>query len=297
MDPSELYTIDRDVEARLTNPDPVMIHLLGGFIDAGAVARQLVDHLLEVCEGEVLVTFDHDQLHDYRSRRPPMVFDTNTWAEVEQFELAIYLMKDAHGQQFLLFVGPEPDTQWERCCAAVLDVCRELGVRRLLTANAVPMGVPHTRPILISGHATDPSLVEGAPLWLDRVTVPGSFAGLLEFRAGRQGMIGQGFVAQIPHYVAQGRYAPGASALLFQLAMTSGLSLPSDALEDAADEALRTVAQETATDSELSSLVDSLEQQYDEQRERGATPVPTADEIGEAAERFLAQRRDDTEQE
>jgi hypothetical protein len=63
-------------------------------------------NLLDNLEHEVLAEFDHDQLHDYRSRRPAMIFDTNQWKSYADLHLRIYRVTDGHGEVFLLFSGP-----------------------------------------------------------------------------------------------------------------------------------------------------------------------------------------------
>ena len=67
----------------------------------------------------VLARFDHDQLFDYRARRPVMVFAKDHWESYDAPVLALHLLNDLDGQHFLLLAGPEPDVQWERFAAAV----------------------------------------------------------------------------------------------------------------------------------------------------------------------------------
>ena len=290
LDPRALYTIEDDVWASVEGTRPTLVHLLDGYVDAGQVAKQLSEHLLGSMHPELMVTFDHDQLHDYRSRRPAMVFDTNTWTGFSDYKLAIHKVTDASGRTFLLLSGPEPDTQWNRACTAVLGIAEQLDVPLLVSAQGVPMGVPHTRPVLVTGHATDPDLVQDNPVWIDRVTVPGSFSAMLEWHAGQAGRLGRGFVAHVPHYLAPGHYAPGALAVLERLREATGLDLPPGEL---ATRALQTLAQlegEVESDGELGPLVEALEQQYDELQATGRPDVPSADEIGEAVEQFLAER-------
>lgn len=295
LNPRQLYTIDPGVRASLAGERPVLVHLLEGYVDAGQVARQLAGHLRDSLESVVLADFDHDQLHDYRSRRPPMVFDTNTWVSLEDYALQLFKVKDASGRVFLLLTGPEPDTQWNRACAAILDLAGELGVEQVVTGQGVPMGVPHTRPVLVTSHATDPELVTDNPVWIDRVTVPGSFAGMLEFRAGQRGILGRGFVAHVPHYLAPGTYAPAALAVLERLRDASGLDVPPGELASLSLQTLTQLEAEVAGDNELGPLVEQLERQYDELEASGRASVPTPDEIGAAVERFLAQQDDEGE--
>ncbi|MDN5569894.1 MAG: PAC2 family protein [Propionibacteriaceae bacterium] len=293
LDPRQLYTVDPEVRESLAGVRPVLIHLLEGYVDAGQVARQLGEHLRDSLTSTALAVFDHDQLHDYRSRRPAMVFDTNTWVSLSDYALVLHKVTDASGQEFLLLVGPEPDTQWNRACAAILDFAQELGVAQLVSAQGVPMGVPHTRPILVTAHATDPSIVESNPVWIDRVTVPGSFAAMLEFRAGERGLLGRGFVPHVPHYLAPGTYAPAALAALEQVRDATGLDLPPGELASLATQTLAQLEGEVAGDGELGPMVEQLERQYDELEASGRTHVPSVDEIGKAVEQFLAQQGDE----
>ncbi|MBK8462721.1 MAG: PAC2 family protein [Nigerium sp.] len=292
LDPRSLYTVHTDVWDSVAETQPVMLHLLEGYVDAGHLAKQLGEHILGSMEHEVLVTFDHDQLHDYRSRRPAMVFDANTWTALTDYELAIHKVTDASGRAFLLLAGPEPDQQWNRACTALLDITRAMGVSQLVTAQGVPMGVPHTRPVLVTSHATDPALAPDNPVWIDRVTVPGSFSAMLEFRTGQAGRLARGFVAHVPHYLAQGNYVPGALAALERIRDATGLDLPPGDLAALALQTLAQLEEEVDRDGEFGPLVTALEEQYDELQATGRPSVPSADEIGAAVEQFLAERQD-----
>ena len=118
-DAGDLYEVSPDAP---TLDGAALLHYLDGFIDAGAAGRLLTAHLLGSLEHEPVVTFDVDRLIDYRSRRPPMTFDKDHWAEYEEPELAIHLGRDATGTPFLLLTGPEPDHEWERFTTAVRSV-------------------------------------------------------------------------------------------------------------------------------------------------------------------------------
>ena len=163
-DPSELYTVDAQVRDTVLGTSPVLVHLLDGYVDAGHVGRQLAQHLLDAGDPQVLATFDHDALHDYRSRRPQLVFDQNTWVEMSDPDLVLSRLTDATGRPYLLLHGPEPDMAWRAALDAVLSLASDLGVSELVTTHGIPMAVPHTRPTLITGHATDPALVAENPV-------------------------------------------------------------------------------------------------------------------------------------
>ncbi len=290
LDPSSLYHVEADLAASVLGTRPALIHLLDGYIDAGSVTHSTAKYLLESCEHQVLATFDHDQLHDYRSRRPQMVFDTNHWAEMTDYSLLLHRLLDAEGKPFLLLTGPEPDTQWNRAAAAVLQLSQRLGVSQLLTCSGVPMAVPHTRPTLVTAHATDPSLATGNPMWIDRVQLPGSFSHVLEYRAGQSGMLAQGFVAHVPHYLAQTNFPQAVAAVLGRIAGVAGLDLAMDPLHQVSQTNLANINAETSEDAEFPAMVTALEEQYDQLAASGGASVPSAEEIGAAVEQFLAEQ-------
>lgn len=292
LDPRLLYTFDPEVWAGLSGARPVLIHLFEGYVDAAAVSRNLAAHILATCEHEVLAEFDHDQLHDYRSRRPQMVFDTNTWVAMTDFSLLLHKVTDADGTPFLLLTGPEPDTQWRRMAHAVLGIAERLDSALLLTGSGVPMAVPHTRATLVTSHSTDPERAGGNPLWIDRIQIPGSFSAMLEYRGGQTGLTGLGFVAHVPHYLSQATFPQATAAVLRRMNEAAGLSIPVGALDDEAEQQLATIQAEVQDDSEFPAVLAALEEQYDQLAQSGRAAVPTADEIGAAVEQFLAEQDD-----
>jgi predicted ATP-grasp superfamily ATP-dependent carboligase len=290
MDPRELYTLRYDVVAKLKEHHPVLIHQLDGFIDAGQAGRLFSAHLLEQLDHEIVAEFDHDQLHDYRSRRPAMIFDTNQWKSYADLHLLLYRVVDEQGEVFLLLTGPEPDAQWERFAAALIGLIEQFGVRLTVSVHGIPMAVPHTRPITLTAHSTDPSLVAGYRSWIDRVEVPASFTGLLEFRLGQLDRKALGFAAHVPHYLAQAAFPEATLMLTRSLNQATGLAVPLEPLEKASAATMADIAEEMSGSSEVQELVASLEQQYDSLPKAGAQQVPTADEIAAEFERFLAER-------
>jgi predicted ATP-grasp superfamily ATP-dependent carboligase len=290
LDPRQLYTVHEDVLAGLAGHRPVLVHQLDGFVDAGQAGRLLTANLIEQLDSEVVAVFDHDQLHDYRSRRPAMIFDTNQWRSYADLQLRLLKMTDEQGEVFLLFSGPEPDVQWERLAAAVIGLIEQLDVRLTITLHGIPMAVPHSRPITATAHATDPELVQGFRSWIDRVEVPASFTGLLEYRLGQLDRKAMGFAAHVPHYLAQAAFPAAGLALTRQLSQATGLAIPLEPLEEASASNLTDINTEMAQSGEVQELVATLEQQYDAMAADASQQVPSADEIGAEFERFLAER-------
>jgi predicted ATP-grasp superfamily ATP-dependent carboligase len=301
QDPTGLFTTQLHpadaAEAGLVRP--VLVEALDGFVDAGSGRRLAREHLLNALDSQLVVTFDVDQLLDYRARRPEMTFTTDHWAGYAEPQLAIHLVRDLNEVPFLLLTGPEPDTQWERFIAAVQLVVADFDVRLVLGLTAIPMAVPHTRPLSLIAHGTPPELVADYPKWLPTVQVPGSVGSLLEYRLGQAGTPACGFAVAVPYYLANLDYPDAAHTLLDAVTTAGELSLPTDALAQAAEVVRGDVDRQIAETDEVTTLVRRLEQQYDDATTaRGGSlltegpRLPTADELGAEFEKYLSNRPD-----
>lgn len=300
-DPRDLVKVEDETAAELAAATPedglVLLHALRGFIDAGAAGEVATEHLLERFDGRRLVTFDADQLVDYRARRPAMTFDVWRWSEYDEPRLVVDLLHDAAGQPFLLLHGLEPDVQWERFAAAVRHVVELFRVRLVMGMHGIPMGVPHTRPLGATRHGTRRELT-GATSWFGTVQVPGSAASLLEYRLGRWGHDAAAVGVHVPHYLAQSTFPPAARTALEHVEEATGLTLDPGALAGPAADALEAVEKQVADAPEVAAVVRALEEQYDGlTRSLGrvgllaeSAQLPTADEIGAEFERFLAEQ-------
>ena len=293
--PADLYEVGP--AAPEATGDLVMLYYLDGFIDAGAAGRLLTAHLLSSLEHEQVATFDIDSLLDYRSRRPIMTFAKDHWDDYDAPELGVSLLKDAEGTPFLLLAGLEPDREWETFTAAVLQLSAELGVRTSVSFHGIPMGVPHTRQLGVTAHATQPGLIDGYRPLVDKLQVPGSAAALIEYRLGAAGRQAVGFAVHVPHYLAQAAYPAAATTLLESVQRATGLVLPADALREAAHRTNLEIARQVEGSAEVAEVVQALEQQYDaftadrENLLAGDEQVPTAEELGAEFERFLAEQQ------
>ena len=294
-DPGDLYQVSPDAPEL---DDVAMLYYLDGFIDAGGAGRLLTAHLLGALEHTEVARFDVDSLLDYRSRRPVMTFTKDHWEHYDAPEIAVSLLHDTAGTPFLLLNGPEPDHDWNSFTAAVLDLTAALRVRLAVGFHGIPMGAPHTRPLGVTAHATKTELVEGYRPLVDRLQVPGSVAALMELRMGEQGRSAIGFAVHVPHYLAQAAYPAAAVTLLESVQRSTGLSLPVDALREAAHRTDLEIARQVEGSDEVAEVVQALEQQYDAlAADDDGDPLdepenmPTAEELGAQFERFLAEQQ------
>ncbi|MFZ4895818.1 proteasome assembly chaperone family protein [Plantibacter sp. Mn2098] len=295
--PEDLYEVHPEIDV------PIGLHLIAGltgFSDAGGAVGQLTEYLGDVLDTTVVAEFDVDTLLDYRARRPIIYFDQDHLTDYRPATLTLSLARDELGTPFLLLTGFEPDFQWERFIAAVLQLVDRFKVASTTWVHAIPMPVPHTRPIgvTVSGNRFD--LIESMSVWRPHTQVPSNVLHLLEFRLFQRGDSVTGFVLLIPHYLADTEFPAAAVLSIESLSAATGLIFPTDQLREDGREFLAKIDEQVASNHELGKLVGTLEERYDAYMEDN-TPrspltdesgeLPTADEIAAELEKFLATRR------
>lgn len=282
---------------------PRGLHLvagLTGFADAGGAITQLGSYLLDTLDHESVVTFDADVLLDYRARRPTIHFDQDHLNDYQPLSLVLYLAYDELHQPFLLLTGFEPDFRWEQFSAAVLAIIDELQVASTTWVHAIPMPVPHTRPIGVTVSGTRADLVDAMSIWRPHTQAPATAMHLIEYRLQTSEHPTVGFVLLIPHYLADSEYPAAAVTALESISRSTGLIFPTDQLRQDDRDFVANINEQVAANPELAKLVGALEERHDTylqdtplrsplMQEDGG--LPSADEIAAELENFLAVRR------
>lgn len=290
------WTSRRDSSAGGSAGDrPVLIHAFDGFLTAGA-APQLAAKQLVTGHGSIVHSFEIDKYLDYRARRPIIGYQRDHYQNYQTPRLEVVLEHDAAGSSYLVLTGPEPDYAWETFIDELAEVVEDQDVSLTLGLGAIPMGVPHTRPSVITTHATRPELVDRTNLWAPELQVPSSAQSLLEYRFGERGLDAAGYVVHVPHYVAQVEYPPAAVALLDAVTDRTGLQLDYDRLRAAQESAMADISAQIS-EQDSADVLTGLEEQYDAFA-RGAaqsllaeeTSIPSGDELADQFEKYLARQ-------
>jgi predicted ATP-grasp superfamily ATP-dependent carboligase len=295
-DRTQLYRLAEDIPEL---DRPVLLYHLDGFMDAGGAGRLATEHLLATLNPRPVATFDVDSLIDYRSRRPPMIFDTDRWVTYEAPELVVHACEDAVGVPFLVMTGPEPDRVWERFAAAVVSLTEQLGIRLSIGLHGIPMAVPHTRETELTPHGNRPDLLGEHPGWINRAEVPGSAVALTEYRLAEAGHDAIGLAAHVPHYLTQAEYPAAAVALLHRITAVTGLAFHTAELDESAEQARKEIDGQVAGSAEVAEAVRDLEARFDavSSASRSSLPlagsparIPDGEEIAAEFQRFLAEQ-------
>jgi predicted ATP-grasp superfamily ATP-dependent carboligase len=273
--------------------------MLSGFSDAGSTISQVSEHLFSQLDNELVISFDNDQLLDYRSRRPVLFFEKDHIESYEPSTLAIYLLHDEADQPFLLLDGYEPDFRWEGFADAISSLVDEYSISSFTWIHAIPFPIPHTRAIgvTVSGNRSD--MIERFSEWKPQTQVPGNVVHLLEYRLAGRGIETAGFVLLVPHYIADNEVPAAAITALEMISAATGLVFPTDDIRDRNSAFLAKVTTQVEENPELQKLIATLEQGYSS-GEGGPSKAPigkplaappSADQIAEELENYLATMR------
>jgi predicted ATP-grasp superfamily ATP-dependent carboligase len=193
----------------------------------------------------------------------------------------LYLATDEIGQSFLLLTGYEPDFQWERFTAAVVDLINEYQVSTTTWVHTIPMPVPHTRSIGVTVSGSRPELIEAMSVWKPQTQVPTNVLHLLEYRLQALGHSTAGFVMLIPHYLADTEFPAAAISAVESVSAATGLIFPTDRLREENREFVAKIDGQVANNAELGKLVATLEERHDSYMQDNPLKSPLTDEDGE----------------
>ena len=107
--------------------------------------------------------------------------------------------------------------RWRQFCAELLAACDELGGELVVTLGALLADTPHTRPIPVTGTATEPELVDRLKLEQSTYEGPTGIVGVFQDACVRLDIPAVSYWAAVPHYVAQPPCPKATLALLGQL--------------------------------------------------------------------------------
>ena len=177
-----------------------------------------MDHLIEVWDARVVGAIDPEDFYDFQVNRPMVGTDAIghrriTWPSTQ---IAVASPPDLD-RDVILVRGIEPNMRWRQFCAELLAACDDLGGELVVTLGALLADTPHTRPIPVTGTATEPELVDRLKLEQSTYEGPTGIVGVFQDACSRLDIPAVSYWAAVPHYVAQPPCPKATLALLGQL--------------------------------------------------------------------------------
>jgi predicted ATP-grasp superfamily ATP-dependent carboligase len=270
---------------------PAMVCAFRGWNDAGEAASTAVSFLAGALDARRFARIDSEDFFDYQSNRPCIRIGEGgvrdiTWPSVEVFEaLAPRAPRD-----LVLVRGVEPSMRWRSFSEHMIELAEALGVQLVVTLGALLGDVPHTRPVAMTGHASDQALSERLGIAPSNYEGPTGIVGVLHAACLSTGLPSASLWAAVPHYVAAAANPKAALALLRRLERLTGVSVDVSELEAAATDYERQVGLAVASDPDIQAFVERLEQASENDERSSPQDVPSGDMLAREFQRFLRQR-------
>jgi predicted ATP-grasp superfamily ATP-dependent carboligase len=267
-----------------------MVCAFQGWNDAGDAASSAVSFLASALNARRFARIDSEEFYDFQANRPCVRFADGgkreiVWPSVEVFEAPA----PRAPRDLVLVQGVEPSMLWRSFSANLIDLAEALGVQVVVSLGALLGDVPHTRPVAITGHASDPALVERLGMEASTYEGPTGIVGILHSACSEAGMPSASLWAGVPHYVAAAANPKAALALVRRVEGLIGVSVDVSELESAAADYERQVDRAVQSDPDILAFVEGLEQRA-ESEERSPEEVPSGDILAREFQRFLRQR-------
>jgi predicted ATP-grasp superfamily ATP-dependent carboligase len=275
---------------------PVMVCAFKGWNDAGEAASAAVSFIHDSVDSEEVASIDPEEFFDFTAVRPMIRFTEGSTREIDWPEATISAaaVPGAEGDLVMLQAS-EPSLRWRRYTESVLEAARLLNVRMVITLGALLADVPHSRPVGITGLASDAALVERLGFQRTSYEGPTGIVGVLHLACAKAGLPSASLWASVPHYVAAAPNPKVALALVRAFEGVAGVVVDASDLESAAEDYERQVSAAVASDPEVKAFVERLESAMDEVQgeEPDEESLPSADTIARDFQRFLRQRGPD----
>jgi len=270
--------------------DPVVIAAFEGWNDAAESASGVVDHLIEVWQARLVGAIDPEDFYDFQVNRPVVGTDTSgfrriTWPSTQ---ISVASPPDLD-RDVILIRGIEPNMRWRQFCAELLAACDELGGSLVVTLGALLADTPHTRPIPVTGTASEPELTDRLKLEQSTYEGPTGIVGVFQDACVKLDVPAVSYWAAVPHYVAQPPCPKATLALIGQLEDLLEVSIPLGDLPEDSRAWERGVDELAEEDEDIADYVRSLE----ETRDTTDLPEATGEAIAREFERYLKRRNPD----
>ena len=274
---------------------PVLVCAFAGWNDAASAATTALEAVAAALDSEVVARLDPEDFYDFQVNRPTIRLVEGRTRHIDWPANTLVTAVAAGAERDLVLMsGVEPNLRWRTYSSAILDAAQRRGVEMLVSLGALIADVAHTRPVPITGLATDQELVDRLNLSRSNYEGPTGNVGDLHDQCRERGIASASLWAAIPHYVAAVPNPKAALALLRRLEGMTGIAIEASELEDAMDRFESQIDRAVAANPEIEELVRRLEAEQPEDLELPAD-MPSGDTLARDFQRFLRQRGDGEE--
>jgi len=250
---------------------PRLLLGLSGWMDGGEVSTGTVRCLIDQLGAQRLAEIEPEGFYIYNfpgSMEITALFRPHTKIQdglIKSCEIPADAFFYSEENDLILFLGKEPNLQWEEFAECIFSLCEQFGVKMLYFIGSVAGLVPHTREPRLFCTVSDAELKKTFQHYGVKFTNyegPASIITYLTAHCNKRGLKMATFVATIPAYV-QGSNPKCIEAVTRRLVGMLELQIKLDDLRAVSDEFEKKLSEIVQEQPELESNIHKLEEDYD----------------------------------
>lgn len=277
---------------------PILILAFAGWSDAGEAATSAAQYLCSRLNAEKFASLESEEFYNFAELRPRVRLAKSAQREIvwpaNEF---FYIQDPSLVHDLIVGVGIEPHLKWKTYIRTLLDLARQCQVTMVITLGGLLAEVVYSRPVRISGSATDPELTARLHLSTSRYEGPTGIVGVLNDACRREGLPAVSLWANMPHYLSTTPNPKGMHALIRRLLSILDCQLDLRDVEAAARDFEAKVAEVIANNPSVAAYVRQLEEREPEESEepspRRESDLPSGEQLVQELEQFLRRQRRD----
>lgn len=280
---------------------PVLVAAFAGWNDAAGAATAAARFLIKRGSAHRFAAISPEEFYDFTEARPHVRWRDGIEREIVWPANEFYYIQRPSGlRDIIVLLGIEPHLKWRTYVNTVLDVARRCGADFVVTLGALLADAVHSRPVRITGSASDDELSRLMNFTPSRYEGPTGIVGVLLDICRRQELSTATLWASVPHYIASVPNPKATLALLQRLNVLLGLGMAFEPLEKEVARFEAQVSEAVAANPEIQAYVRQLEAQEDEGEEAAAPPerpdLPSGESLVKELEDFLKRTREQDDQ-
>ena len=273
---------------------PAVVCAFKGWNDAADAASTAITFVGSALAARRFATIDPEEFYDFQATRPRIKLTEGRAREIEWPAVELYEARVPRApRDLILLSGSEPSFRWRTFSKVIVELVEVLGAQLVVTLGALLADVPHTRPVAVTGLASDASLISRLGLTSSSYEGPTGIVGILHAACQQAGLPSASLWAAVPHYIAATPNPKAALALVRKLEGLVGVAVDASELEVASADYERQVNLAVQSDPDVQAFVEQLEQAASSEAGDDPGSLPSGETIARDLQRFLRQRGDE----
>ena len=168
--------------------DAPLLLAFGGWNDAGDAATLAVRYVEDAIRAVPLAEIDCEDFLDFTVTRPTVKLDAGHQRVIEWPSVTFRYGSMDGSRELVTGCGFEPHLRWRRFCDLIAELAATLSVQRVVLVGAFLADVVYSRPVGVTGFASDPRVLERIGVPASSYQGPTGILGVIAERLRRDGL-------------------------------------------------------------------------------------------------------------